>query len=823
MNHPAILASHKKASTLLEELKMPLQDRTGFVEGNPLIVPCYFAYMSGIKGNVSSYREQLNTLKNHTFNIKRPTLSFQSGIPTAPNRELISAIQLVFQKVAGNALNQVEVIVSEILNASLLSSLDISSDALVKVLKAYLHNQTAVSETQLRNFTTKLISWYVKYAHGQIQSFYQQLHGDVVYNPLLVYFGKIKNHTEYFLYLCWLSGMDVVYINTSRSDHPSVLNQWAQVIEWDQESVQFEYPDWKSETKTQVVRSTKDIKLSASIAVSAESLKTDALPAVIKYRDSDNLFDDFPTYISNRSGFIRGEMPILPVYFYRVIGIQTDQNFYFNELFKLDRKLKSFGESYIRFENHIPLANDTVFLKAFSKVWQDYQTAHFDDLDALLEALSNVSAFPLHHKAHYRKLLIYALKATTLEYITESNVNSIGQIKNLIMKLLMWTQQHLVLSLNAFDFVHAEAQNTCNPKILYYGNIKKHEAYFLLFASRLGADIICFNTYENTPWDTLLIDNLKRFTVQFPDQCRVQPFPVKEIHMRSETVAYQASKEIESVLFNPEDGLFKPWQLDPFKIKAIGLKSTLEEAQTLWPIEARLREHFEVKEDTVYVPNLFFKLSGMYADHNTYWKLMASFADEKLVKIVDHLPFTSENYSKTDEYLVNYIFNAKGLLDIKEVRKKQIYKYSHLKNATQTLILETINHVLTSKAYKEPLTTHSKKSIILALLNLSNDLLNMIASYDKPFHIPKLMVFDPDENMFSESDIAILLFLHLIGFDIAIFTPTGYNNIENVIKANYFDIYKLEEVDFNLQLPDLNRYKTSTEKGKSFFSSLFGN
>lgn len=48
-------------------------------------------------------------------------------------------------------------------------------------------------------------------------------------------------------------------------------------------------------------------------------------PAVIKYKNSSDIWSDIPSSISDRSGFIRGVTPILPVYFYRVIGIQKDQ------------------------------------------------------------------------------------------------------------------------------------------------------------------------------------------------------------------------------------------------------------------------------------------------------------------------------------------------------------------------------------------------------------------------------------------------------------------------------------------------------------------
>ncbi len=134
------------------------------------------------------------------------------------------------------------------------------------------------------------------------------------------------------------------------------------------------------------------------------------------------------------------------------------------------------------------------------------------------------------------------------------------------MKLIIWTQDHLTVALNEFDYVQTNGKNVTNPKnSLLWKHKKSMKLIFLLFASRLGADIIYFNSYEESIWPSLLTEDLLPFKIIFADKCRIQPFPSKELHLRSETVAYQASKEIESIIFDPEGGLFKPWQLDPLK------------------------------------------------------------------------------------------------------------------------------------------------------------------------------------------------------------------------------------------------------------------
>jgi len=819
MNNITLVPSKKESKLPFIDTLSSLDKRQGLLLNAPITIPNYFLTGLGIDSTQKAFEDKIHTYYKELNNQQRTVLFFNGTLPASRNTALVKHIQELFKELSSQGDITLLTIKQKLESSSQFGFVSPYINAIMKVIELYSKDHPHISDTQLKNFVAKIIGWFSDHCVNALEQFLKNKEAVPLYNPILIYCGPIKTHSEYFLQFCWSLGFDVLYLSPSKALAPPLLKNWSQVITWQIDISDFKYPHYKKEKKlahtpVSAVKKTPQIK-----TIQSEPFHD---PAVIKYKNSSDIWAQLPSSISDRSGFIRGNTPILPVYFYRVIGVQKDQNIYFNDLFKLDRKLKSLEHAYVKFENGISLSNDPSFIKSFSDVWIKYQTSKLTDLTELLLALSKVPAFPMHHKGHFGDLIVSALRATVLEFVADSKMQSISQIKNFIMKLIIWTQDHLVVALNEFDYVQTNGNTVTNPKILYYGNIKKHEAHFLLFASRLGADIIYFNSYEESIWPSLLTEDLLPFKIIFPDKCRIQPFPSKELHLRSETVAYQASKEIESILFDPEGGLFKPWQLDPFKVKSVSLRTTLEEAESLWNIEGRLRPDFEVKEDTVYIPNLFFKLSGVHSTEDAYWQLMARFTQFKNVKLVKHLPFTPDTFSSTDKYLANYIFNPNGLLNIKEVKQKQIFKYGHLKDATQKLILDTINLVLSTKAYQHPIDKNMKKTIVLTLLNLPVDILNLISSFDKPFSIPKLVIFDPDENLFNHGDIATILFLHYIGFDIAIFTPTGYNNIENMIKKEYFDSYRLEDVSFNLELPDLANYKPTTEKNKSFFSSLFG-
>ena len=57
----------------------------------------------------------------------------------------------------------------------------------------------------------------------------------------------------------------------------------------------------------------------------------------------------------------------------------------------------------------------------------------------------------------------------------------------------------------------------------------------------------------------------------------------------------------------------------------------------------------------------------------------------------------------------------------------------------------------------------------------------MIQQFDFTKEIPKVVAVSVNENVATLEDAVYLLYLNLIGFDIVVFTPTGYRNIDKYI------------------------------------------
>ena len=86
-----------------------------------------------------------------------------------------------------------------------------------------------------------------------------------------------------------------------------------------------------------------------------------------------------------------------------------------------------------------------------------------------------------------------------------------------------------------------------------------------------------------------------------------------------------------------------------------------------------------------------------------------------------------------------------------------------------------------------------------------------------------MIVVSVNETMATLEDAIYLLFLNLVGFDIVVFTPTGYRNIEKYIPQNAFEQYEAGEYLFQVEIPERGKLERMAKNMEnSLLYRLFG-
>ena len=844
-----INSSLRTSNNLFSDVVIPLNKRVGFINGTTPIVPIYFYRYIGVDNNEIEYYNKLNELDKALSNFRDLYLKFIDNIPLKHNPLLIDKVQFVWDRCNLEPFDhtKIETLITlfrgngslPILNNSLLSSS--IEESFSYTLNLYSKKEPHLNATKIKNFTLKLLSWINDFVPNLIKNFHiKGENGHDIINPKVVYFGDVKKHEVYFLIFLSRLGCDVVYINSlNHGDFSSIDKEghYSKIFELSA----------KAPLKTNnLPKITQDNELPKSnVATPGTSYTnhasnahinnvntTGAAPKVMTqhpfnidkykhsispvYKTSNDIIKDFALPLTQRSGFVGKPMPLIPIYFYRYIGIKESSEEYYNELYKLDKQLSTYTSLYMRITSDLPVEANAELVSKTSQIWRTVP----QNKDALMQLLVEFNAFPNLREDIINSSIIKSFSLILELYFEKEPGINAAKLKNFILKLLMWVYKYVPNLFKKFDYLKTSNGDIYNPKILYYGDIKKHEAYFLIFLSLMGCDILYINSKEDKTFAE--IDKDCKFTkiIELPDIAELKEFPKEEIILRHETAAFRASREIGSIIYNEDDGLYRPWQFESYKTYPLTLKTTYDELRILWREEARMRPGFRIENGTVYIPNLFAKISGVHRDLNMYWNEFKEFNEVGNTLCISKIPYVSSNYSRYDLYSLEYCFKD-GLVDKENLLKHRLYKFSYLKTPLQNGIIDKINQLLSMPMFKNSIDTEFRLKILMSILSLDAQVLELIQRFDYPFKIPKLVIYDNDKETFSEGDSIVLAFLNLMGFDITIFTPTGYNNIEQRVYENYYDIHKLEDVKFDLQIPNLNFIRKNKDKPNSFWSNLF--
>ncbi|MCB2295499.1 YceG family protein [Clostridium algoriphilum] len=838
-----INASILESKELFKDIFVPLNKRQGFIRSKSPNIPIYFYRYIGSLENKETYYDNLHKLNDKLTSLHDLYLNFNSGIPIKTLSTAITEIPwsgfLSSNPLKRNAL------ISILRTKGLLPNLkdnyfnDYIENALDNTIALYLVNEPNVTETVIKNFSVKFLGWIDEFAPKLFHSInYNLKYEKDIINPKVLFYGEIKKHEMYFLIFLSKLGCDVLYVN-SLSDIDFLKidknNKYSRLMKLPSTQPLLEANfitnnDYKKTNKETSKESTIEVKKTI-IPNTRKVIKDSNLNSSIVFKNSINtilkssmnIFDDLILPANKRIGFMGGSVPFIPVYFYRYIGIIQSENTYYNDIFRLDKNFNILDDLYLRFTNSIPMITNSKLVTSTLNIWQ-----YVDPFDITLT--SKLATLLMEHKIFpTSNPTLNSSMASSFSYILdiyckeEKNLN-LSKVKNFTLKLLSWVHDFVPNLMKNFDFQSTSPDDIFNPKVIYYGDIKKHELLFLVFLSRLGCDVIYINSQSDMVLEVTKCSELFSKSFELPYKSPLKEFPKEELLIRQETIALKASKELSTALYTDDDGFYKPWQFEDYKTIPITLKTTYYELKILWNEPSSLRTGFTVQNDTVHIPNLFAKISGIHSDLSLYWKDISILKTSENTLFIREIPFTNITYTKTDLYSLAFVLDNNGLVDKQKLLNHNCYKFSHLKTSLQHIILDKINYLIKSDMLIKSISKEFKLKILMTILDIGKNILQLIQQYDYPSKIPKLVIYDNNENIFSDEDSIIMCFLNLFGFDITILTPTGYNNIEEKIKSNFYDLHRLEEVNFNLPLPNLNDEKKYTKaKVKNFISNIFNN
>ncbi|MGL5348552.1 MAG: YceG family protein, partial [Peptostreptococcaceae bacterium] len=228
------------------------------------------------------------------------------------------------------------------------------------------------------------------------------------------------------------------------------------------------------------------------------------------------------------------------VYFYRFIGIKNKDE-YNNELKLLQLKCDEIKDKVLIYDNEIPLSGE---MELIQYIYSELQT-----MDIYNIVNQDIVIFD-DYNINYR--FLSALQYSVNLAIKNENFFNENIRNNFITKLIVWT------------YMYAKEMNIegeINPKVVYYGEIGRHEIYFLIQLYKMGFDVIYLNPLKEENIEEIDVDKLsilnKEIQIDVVESFKERSAKGK-LTENIETITKQIQSEIHEELF-VNTGIFKPW------------------------------------------------------------------------------------------------------------------------------------------------------------------------------------------------------------------------------------------------------------------------
>ena len=646
------------------------------------------------------------------------------------------------------------------------NKIDLLSEAIFDVLTEL--NNKGANINIIKNSTVKFFCWLTTY-----KNLLKNIGENIP--PKILYEGDISKYEVYFLMILAKSGCDVVYINFENEDS---------FVKYDNTFSKVIYGEKTGKLPTHFSN------IDLNVVNEKEALEKSLLNNNENIIFNSWLTEDFLESVfkpNNLRAVSTAKFTKIHTMFIQCLGID-EEGLYNNRLYSLKKDLDKSNKPYILFDNSI----ENPSMKEVSEIGR----FNFSNKDELINGLLKV--INDNFDSFYKPYLLNSFNNTL---INEKDLN-LPKLYNLGIKLICWAKR--VTSVLTY-------KNEVLPLVLYYGECSSNELIFLNMLSSLPLDILYFCPKK----DAKTIDSGK--TIILNNTMEIKPFPKTELKIKVATTAYSAEKELNSVLYT-DTGLYREQQYS--KSTSVTLKTTYDEIAILWDKEAKYRPSFKTDDHKVYVPNIFAKINGIKnGDLNKYIKDIKNLIIKDTL-VYEKFPFVNRYSNLSWESIQKFITG--NTISFEKLRCSRDYKYSYLNEDTQRLIVEKIQELINLNWLKNTNEFNIYYVLLNTLLNLDKQTLMLLQQFDFTKTIPKIIVIDTDETMADITDCIYLLFLNLVGFDILIFTPTGYRNIENYIKEDVFENHIIGEYIFNVRLPHL--YTNLKEKNSpGFFSRFFRN
>lgn len=383
---------------------------------------------------------------------------------------------------------------------------------------------------------------------------------------------------------------------------------------------------------------------------------------------------------------------------------------------------------------------------------------------------------------------------------------SIHKKRNAAVYLICWFNRY-------FNQIFTGYQKGKIGIVVYFGACKnQYEACFFRMLAWMPLDVVILSPDANVQ---CCLTDKRLLEKSYTDTLRIDHFPETAGACKARTVAYHAEQELNEMLYQ-DTGMYRDRQYQ--KADAVLLKTMYEEVGQLWDQELKYRPGFEIIQDKVMMPVLAAKICGVKEKEvDVYWKQIRKLCTAETLVVTQPGWFQKGDsfMGETPKMIVN------GKVDKKKAKESRSYAYAILREEVQDYILDKTEQVIKQKLICGTFERGMEYRILAVALDLKKEVVRLIQQFDFTKKNPKLLVISVNEKTFPVEDCIGFALLSVMGFDVGLFVPTGYQVFEQNFNKVFWEEHQAGDYLYDLHIPALKQEEGGLSQIGGFFNRIF--
>lgn len=397
-----------------------------------------------------------------------------------------------------------------------------------------------------------------------------------------------------------------------------------------------------------------------------------------------------------------------------------------------------------------------------------------------------------------QKLLQYAFAQTMMEAAKAEPI--LNRLVSSAVILLCWVLRYQSQLFSGYKGAEI-------PVFILMGGCRtQREAMYISFLSRLPVDVLLLAPDLNAP---CCFTSPELLELKGTETLALRRYPQAAGTRQIDTAASHASHDLDTMLYSGS-GMYRSKQ---FAVgETITLRTTYDELFILWNQQLRYRSSFSTTDSTVNMPVLFASVAGVdKGDVPRYWHRIKELLTKDAV-LIDRLPhIPAGNPNPFQQLAVKSIRD--GRINRQHIMQDPKYPFALLRQDMQNHIMDKLQLMLDRRLIRGTMENGTEYTVVSTVLNMRKDFIRLLQAFDFTAINPKVVCISTDEQTASLEDAILLTFLNLVGFDVAIFVPTGYQTIERHLNDNLPVEHQAGDYVYDLRVPD---FKTLPPLKRSF-------